>query len=302
MAKATVGEVIRNPFKILKHIGGLGHLTWIPDEPYLKICYRAAFGKKLNLKDPVTFNEKMQWLKLNDRKQIYSSMVDKYEVKQYVASMIGDEYIIPTYGVWDRFEDINFDSLPDKFVLKCTHDSGGVVICKDKDNFDYSVAKKTISKSLKRRFYYVGREWPYKNIKPRIIAEQYLEDRSVSELSDYKMMCFNGQLRFTLVCQNRYSDEGLHETFFDNDWKPMPFKRKNPLCSGNVPKPVNFDEMKKFAETLSADIPFLRVDFYEVNGRIYFGELTFFPGDGFEPFVPDSYDEIIGNWLVLDKN
>ena len=300
MPRASIVDVIRNPYKIIKHLGGLGFFKWIPDETYLKMCYRGAFGKKLDLDNPQTFNEKLQWLKLNNRKQIYSTMVDKYEVKKYVADIIGEEYIIPTYGVWDSFDKIEFETLPNQFVLKCTHDSGGIYICKDKSKLDLIAAKKKIEKCLKRSFYYVGREWPYKNIKPRIIAEQYMEDELSAELSDYKLMCFNGRLRFTLVCQDRYSDEGLHESFFDNDWRLMPFMRHKPLCKGQIKRPFHFEQMKEFAEKLSADVPFLRVDFYEINGRLYFGELTLYPGNGFEEFIPESYDAIIGSWLELD--
>ena len=272
---------------------------FVSDEHFIKWKYYLNFRKKLNLDNPQTYNEKLQWLKLFDRREEYTLMVDKYEAKKYVAQIIGDEYIIPNYGVWERFDDIDFALLPQQFVLKCTHDSGGLVICKDKAQFDIEFAKQKIEKSLKREFYYVGREWPYKNVKPRIIAEKYLENKTANELIDYKLMCFNGQLKFTLICQDRYSDRGLHETFFDNEWNVMPFRRKNPLCEGEVKKPICFEKMKELAEKLSTDVPFLRVDFYEINGKPFFGELTLFPGDGFEEFVPEAYDEIIGGWLDI---
>lgn len=301
MARASLREVIFNPAKIIKHMGGLGYLKWIPDKLYLNICYKAAFGKKLNLENPETFNEKLQWLKLYNRKEIYTSMVDKYEVKKYVADIIGEKYIIPTYGVWENFDDINFSKLPDKFVLKCTHDSGGIVICKDKKSFDLKKARSKINKSMKRRFFYVGREWPYKNVKPRIIAEKYMETQESDDLQDYKLMCFGGKVYYTLVCQDRYANSGLRESFFDNNWNLTTFRRKNPLCKGNVQKPQSFDEMVLLAEKLSDKIPFLRVDFYEIDGRPYFGEMTFFPGNGFEKFEPDEYDLCLGELINLPK-
>ncbi|HIY01836.1 MAG TPA: glycosyl transferase [Candidatus Blautia faecipullorum] len=294
--------------KKLAHIFG-----FIPDNVYLKIVYRLRIGKKLNLKEPKTFNEKIQWLKLYDRKPIYTTMVDKYEAKKYVADIIGDEYIIPTLGVWDHFDDIDFASLPEQFVLKCTHDSGGLVICYNKGKFDKDVARKKIEQSLKCNFYWVGREWPYKNVKPRIIAEKYMVDESVyvdetytgkeasnpqTELMDYKLMCFNGKVKCSFVCSERYSSN-LKVTFFDNDWNVLPFERHYPKSTKPITKPHTFEKMVQLAEKLSADIPFVRVDFYEINGDIYFGELTFYPGDGFEEFTPDSADYDMGRLLKL---
>lgn len=272
-----------------------------PDEKYLNKMCDVRLGYKLNLENPRTFNEKLQWLKLHNRKSEYITMVDKYDVKKYVADIIGEEYIIPTLGVWNSFEEIDFDKLPNQFVLKCTHDSGGLVICKDKKELDLIKAEKKITKSLHNNYYFYGREWPYKNVKPRIIAEPYMEDNKVHELIDYKLMCFNGEVKCSFTCSERFSQEGLKVTFFDNDWKVMPFERHYPSSKNPPKKPLNFNKMLEFATKLSRDIPFVRVDFYEINGLLYFGELTFFPGNGFEEFTPLEWDYKMGSWLKLPK-
>lgn len=273
---------------------------WIPDKMFLKFAYKTLIGQKLNLNNPETFNEKLQWLKLFDRKPIYTTMVDKYDVKEYVASKIGEEHIIPTLGVWNRFDDIDFDSLPNQFVLKCTHDSGGLVICKDKSKLDKIAAKKKIEKCLKRNFYWTGREWPYKDVEPRIIAEKYMEDYPTTNLTDYKIHSFNGDPKVILVCRDRFSELGLTEDFFDQKWIHLDVQRGEHLNSKEeIICPKDLDKMLELARILSRDVPFLRSDFYTIGGKIYFGELTFFPASGFENFVPDSFDKILGDWLVL---
>lgn len=257
--------------------------------------------KKLNLKKPQTFNEKLQWLKLYNRNPEYTKMVDKYEAKKYVADIIGEEYIIPTLGVWNNVEDIEFENLPNQFVLKCTHDSGGVIICKDKKNFNIENAKKKLKYSLKQNFYYKGREWPYKNVKPRIIAEEFMCDDNTDELNDYKFMCFNGKVKCSFTCTERRSSSGLKVTFFDNEWHKMPFERHYPSSDKEIKKPINYDLMLRISERLSQNMDFVRVDLYEINGKVYFGELTFFPGCGMEEFIPDKWDKTLGNWLELTK-
>ena len=297
-----LSKAIKNPYKIVGWmISNIPILrNNFPDETYLKIKYRSAFGEKLDLKNPETFNEKLQWLKLYDRKPIYSTMVDKYEVKKYVASIIGEEYIIPTLGVWNRFEDINFDDLPNQFVLKCTHDSGGVVICKDKSILDIDAARKKINKSLRTNYYLRSKEWPYKNVRPRIIAEQYMEDTLEQELSDYKIHSFNGVPKVILVCKDRFSDLGLTEDFFDQNWTHLEVcRKKHPNSSEEIKRPKELDKMLGLAETLSRDVPFLRSDFYTIDDKVYFGELTFFPASGFEGFKPEKFDKELGDWLVL---
>lgn len=275
----------------------------LPDKTFLKLAYRLKFGKKLDLDNPKTFNEKIQWLKLYDRKDIYTTMVDKYEAKKYVANLIGEKYIIPTLGVWDEFDDIDFDKLPNQFVLKCTHDSGGLVICKDKSKLDIEAAKRKINKCLKRNYYTHGREWPYKNVKPRIIAEKYINNEldENKDLPDYKLMCFNGHVRCSFVCTDRFIKNGLRITIFDENWNELPFRRSCPKSDRPIQKPYNYDKMVEFSELLSKELKFIRVDFYEVNNNLYFGELTFYPGNGLGKFVPDSADEILGSWLDLKK-
>ncbi len=269
------------------------------DEEFLKIKYRNAFGRDLALLSPNTFNEKLQWLKLNDRNPIYTKLVDKYEVKEYVGNIIGKEHVIPTIGVWDSFDQIDFFQLPNQFVIKCTHDSGGVIVCKDKKNFNYKEAKQKINKCLKRNYFFSSREWPYKNVKPRIIAEQYMED-STGTLQDYKIHCFNGEPKFILVCRDRFSTTGLTEDFFDVEWNHLDVKRPgNENSKEKIQVPKTLKEMLELSALLSASCPFLRVDFYEVDGKIYFGELTFYPASGFERFIPDKWDKTFGDWIDL---
>lgn len=294
-----IKELLKNPYKIFNFLAAKGLFNWLPDKPYLKLRFRASMGKKLNLKNPQTFNEKLQWLKLNDRKPEYTMMVDKYESKKYVANIIGEEYIIPTLGVWDKFDDIDFDKLPDKFVLKCTHDSGGLVICKDKSNFDKHAAKLKIEKSLKHDYFKWGREWPYKNVKPRIIAEQYMEDSALHELRDYKFFCFGGHVKCLKIDFGRFIEH--HANYYDARGKLFEFGEVvcPPIYSKNIELPESLPQMIEFAEKLSEGRCFLRVDFYSVNSRIYFGELTLFPATGMGKFVPDKWDKTLGDWIDL---
>lgn len=280
---------------------------WMPDKLYLKLCYKCKLGKNLNLKNPQSFNEKLQWLKLYDRRPEYIAMVDKYAVKDYVASIIGAEYIIPTLGVWDRFEDIDFDSLPNQFVLKCTHDSGGLVICKDKTEFNIKEAQKKLNRHLKKNYFYSCREWPYKNVKPRIIAEEYLEektnqsDNTITEssecLTDYKFFCFNGVPEIFYISKD-HSDNPTTD-FFDMDFNSLPIKMRDPNSEILPEKPINFEKMKEFAQILSEGIAHLRVDFYSVDNHIYVGELTFYHCSGFAPITPSEWDYKMGEWIKL---
>ena len=271
----------------------------IPDKIFLSLKYYKNFGRFPDWKSPKTFNEKLQWLKLYNRQPIYTTMVDKYEAKKYVARIIGEEYIIPTIGVWDRAEDIDFDLLPDQFVLKATHDSGRVIICKDKSKLDMDKAIWEMNKSLKRDFYAVTREWPYKNVKRRVIAETYLENDGELELQDYKFMCFDGMVDCCFVCSERQDADGLKVTFFDKGWNRLPFERHYPQSRKNISKPSQYSKMIELAEKLSKGMPFVRVDFYEINGQIYFGELTLFPGSGVEEFKPEEWDYKLGEKIKL---
>lgn len=273
-----------------------------PDKLYLKIQYKKRIGKRLNLKSPVSFNEKIQWLKLYDRNPEYVKLVDKHLVKEIIKNRLGAEYIIPTIGVWNSVEDIDFYGLPNQFVLKCTHDSGGIVICKNKTEFDFEKAKKSLNRTMKRDYFYHGREWPYKNVERKIIAEKYMVDESGYELKDYKLMCFNGKVRCSFTCSNRSSQNGLYVNFYDGNWNPMPFERHYPKNPNEIPKPQSYDKMVEIAEVLSKDIPFVRVDFYQIEGQPVVGELTFYPGSGFEEFTPDIWDKKLGEWMVLPIN
>lgn len=273
--------------------------NWISDELFLKFRYRQCIGKKLNLLNPATFNEKLQWLKLHDRKQEYTKYVDKYEIRDYIKTKIGEEYLIPMINVYDNVDEIKWDDLPDKFVLKCTHGSGCNIICKDKSLLNISDVKKQLKIWMDTNYFWSGREWPYKNVKPRIICEKYMVDESGIELKDYKFMCFNGEVKCSFVCLNRNLPTGLNVDFYDLDWKPMPFERHYPNSHTVISKPKNYDKMIEIAEKLSNDINFVRVDFYEINGKLYFGEITLYPGSGFEEFTPDSYDYLLGSWIRL---
>lgn len=272
-------------------------LKFIPDKLYLKLKYRLIFKKKLNIENPQTFNEKLQWLKLYDRNPLYTKLSDKYEVREYVKNVIGAEYLVPLFGVYNRFDEIDFEKLPNKFVIKCTHDSGGVVICKNKHNFDYAKAKKKINKSLKRNYYYSGREWPYKDIKPKIIIEKYLIDESSQQLNDYKFFIFNEKLAYSLICSDR--EKNLKFTFFDRKGKFMNLCQDGCPNDKQVSMPRNYTKMVNLAIKLSKGIPQIRVDFYEINNKIYFGELTFYDSSGFGKFEPKEFDLEIGKLLKL---
>lgn len=283
MKLENLKKILRNP-KILLYYLEKAHLYRLTDKLYLSVVYELIFNKKLNLENPETFNEKLQWLKLNNRKDIYTTMVDKYEVKEYVSKIIGKEYIIPTLGIYNKFEEIDFTKFPNQFVLKCTHDSGSVIVCKDKKKFNKEEASKKIKKSLKNNYYYQGREWPYKNVKPRIIIEPYLEDKKTKELTDYKIYSFNGECDYVMTCMDRLKGETKF-IYFDRMWnlkKELSNHGKKYGDMIKVEKPKNLDKMFEFAKILSKNMPFIRVDFYECNGQLYFGELTFYPSSGFD--------------------
>ena len=294
-------KFLTDPDYRFESLGTRGYLKNMPDDIYLGHMFKAKVGYPLNFTSPQTFNEKLQWLKLHDRKPIYTTMVDKYAVKDYVASVIGEQYIIPTLGVWDNFDDIDFDALPDQFVLKCTHDSGGLVICKDKSKLDIKKAKKKINKSLHRNYYYMFREWPYKNVKPRIIAEKYIEDHSTSELCDYKFFCFNGTAKCYKVDFDRFISHTANYFTIDGELMKLGEEVCPPNFEKEIPTPENLDKMKEFAEKLSTTLPFLRADFYDVDGKLYFGEMTFYPASGFEKFIFDGNNELLDPWIKLPK-
>lgn len=280
----------------------------IPDKLYLKWRFKLQMGYKLNLDNPQTFSEKLQWLKLYNRKPEYTQLVDKYAAKEYVAKLIGEEYIIPTLGCWDKFDDIDFDKLPDQFVLKTTHGGGntGVVICKDKSTLDRDATKKKLKRSLKSDIYKSLKEWPYKNVKKRIIAETYLSeeitpDNPTGDIIDYKFFCFNGEAKAVLIATERHSTTGVCFDYFDKDFNHYPFEQGGPNSKKEIKKPEYLENMWEIANKLSKGIPHVRVDLYCIRGHIYFGELTFFDSSGFEEFNPNEWNYKFGEWITLPE-
>lgn len=276
-------------------------LKWMPDKQYLWLYYLAKLKKPMSFRNPKSFNEKLQWLKVYDRKDIYTTMVDKLEAKGYVSQRIGEEYIIPTLGVWDRVEDIDFDALPEKFVIKCTHDSGGLIVCRDKSKLDVAAAKAVLNKTLRNDYYSEAREWPYKNVKPRIIAETYMEDVNQKDgLMDYKFYCFGGKPEFLYISKGLENHATASISFLNLDWSFAPFQRSDYKKFETLPeKPAGYEKMLEIARVLSEGTSFLRVDLYEINGKIYFSELTFTPCGGTMRFDKMEWDEKIGDLLTL---
>lgn len=294
---------IKHPRLFLYKLYGL-FLEWFAplfsDKLFLKMKWRHIMGYPLNLEEPKTFNEKLQWLKLYNHKPEYTLMVDKAEAKKYVANIIGERYIIPTIAVYTKLEDIDFNLLPRQFVIKCTHDSGGVVICKDKDVFDMKAAIKKLRKGLRTNFYSQNREWPYKNLRPRIIVEKYMVEDGNASLNDYKLMCFNGVVKLIELHKGRFTNNYTQD-FYDRDWNKTPITQgvHTNVSTDLEPRPVLLDEMIELSERLSKGIPHVRVDWYIVNNHLYFGELTFFDGSGFEAWDRYEDDLLLGSWITL---
>ena len=281
-----------------------GAFKWLPDELFLRLVYRCTMNQRLDLKSPKRYTEKLQWMKLYDRNPLYVRLVDKQAVKSYVRTLInerslGDLYVIPTLGVWSTFDDIDFNTLPNQFVLKCTHDSGGLVICTDKSKFDYNAAKAKIEAALKRDYYKENREWPYKNVPRRIIAEKYMVDESGYELKDYKFFVFNGKVKAMFIATDRNATTDTCFDFFDRDFTHLPVQNGHPNAANQPQKPPKYERMVAIAEELGRNLPHARIDFYNINGDIYFGEYTFFHWSGFVKFDPDKWDYEFGEWLRL---
>lgn len=275
---------------------------WLPDKHYLKIMFYLKIKKRLNLKAPVTFNEKLQWLKLYNRDPHFTAMVDKAEAKNIAKKLIGESYIIPTLGIWDNFDEIDFDKLPEKFVLKTTHGGGGsgVLICKDKSSFDKKAGKKKFEKAMRRDIYKRYREWPYKNIRRRILAEEFLETEDGHTLNDYKFYCFNGEPKFMLVTSGRFEGKTCYD-YFDMDFNPLPFSQGGSKSGLEFKKPKTFDQMVELAKKLSQNLPHVRIDLYEHKNKVYFGEFTLFDSSGLKRFDPEEWDRIIGEWITLPE-
>ncbi len=283
--------------KVLNKLMVKGFFDFLPDKQYIKFRFFVMMRKKLNLDNPRTFNEKLQWIKLYDRNPLYTQMVDKYAVREYISEKIGEEYLIPLLGVWDSVDEIDFDSLPNQFVLKCNHDSGGLVICKDKSELNFKESKSKLSKSMKRDFYKLSREWPYRNVKRKIIAEQFMVDESGTELKDYKFFCFDGKPEYMFVATGRPHDTRFD--FFDMDFNHLDILNGHPMATKNIEKPAAFEEMKELASKLSKEFRHARIDFYDISGKVYFGEITFFHHSGFTPFEPEEWDKKLGDKINL---
>lgn len=273
------------------------------DEDYLKKKFKILMGKELNLDNPTTFNEKLQWLKLHNRNPLYTKLVDKYEVRDYIKNKIGEEYLIPLIGYFDRVNDIDFNKLPNQFVLKCNHNSGkGMIICKDKSKLNVKKAKKDLKRGLKQDYFLYGREWPYKNVKRKVICEQYMSDGgNKKDLTDYKFYCFNGHAECVMACIDRQI-KPVKYYFFDKNWNLKRINYWSSVASQtfSLKKPKCLDEMFDIAETLSIGMPFVRVDLYECSGKVYFGELTFFSDSGFDKDILPTTDEYFGKLIDLN--
>lgn len=276
--------------------------VFLPDELYIRLFFFAVTGHSLNLRHPVTFEDKQNWLKLNDQHPEYRELTDKLKVREHIKEIIGEGYTFPIIGVWKQFDDIDFDLLPNQFVIKCNHDSGSTRVIKDKSSLtdkDFAELKKHFTRQLKRDFYFAGREYPYKDIKPCLIAEQYMTDERQEKtgLDDYKFFCFNGVPKIVLIVTDRATD--IHYDFFDMDFNRLDLRYGTPSADGRITKPIFFNEMKEIAAKLSAGIRFVRLDMFAVGGRPYFGEYTFFDGGGFQYLHPEKWEYRLGSWIEL---
>lgn len=289
--------IIKDPKVLLTILLSRGIFKLLPDRLYLSLLFRLRTGERLNLKNPITYNEKIQWLKLNDRNPVYTQLVDKYEVKKYIEKEFGQEYLIPLIGVWNTFDEIDFSKLPNQFVLKCTHDSGGVIICKDKSKLDLKKVKKKLDKCLKRNYFYLSREWPYKQVIPRIICEEFIDNEG-KEIDDFKIMCFNGEPRLIQHHQNRTTNYTLD--FYDINWNKTDITQGVPNSLYASKKPDKLNEMLEISKKISDNTSLCRVDFYYLDNKIYFGEVTYYPTSGFTLFENKQDDILIGSWINLN--
>ena len=293
-------KAIKEPKKAFLYAMNKGFFNFLSDKAYLKLRFRLTMGKKLNLKSPKTFNEKLQWLKLYNRCPEYTVMVDKYLVRDYIAEVLGDEYLIPLVGAWDSADEVDFDSLPERFVLKCNHNSGlGMYICRNKSEMNVESVRDELRRGMAQDYYLSGREWPYKNVTRKIIAEQFMEDSS-GGLIDYKFFCFDGYVDSVMVCLDRHLGDTKFY-FFDKEWKlkRLNIRGKNAPEGFTIPKPDKMDEMFELAAKMSDGMPFVRVDLYQSNGQIYFGEMTFYPASGFDANLLPETDEYFCDLIKL---
>lgn len=287
-----------NPKKIFCSLSNRGCFNWMSDELFLKLYFYCVMGYKLDLENPNTYNEKLQWLKLYERKKEFCNLVDKYEVREYIKSTIGEKYLVPLIGLYNNEEEIEWNELPEEFVLKCTHSSASVIICKNKSGMVEDIEKRKLKKWLKKNIFYYGREWPYKDLKPRIVCEKLMKDKNGELPKDYKIFCFNGEPKAISVHDGRFTNEYTHD-IYDVNWEKIDVERGIKNSKVIKEKPKNFDEMIKISKILSKNLKHVRVDLYNLDGKIYFGELTFFTASGFQKFEPNEYDYIWGKWINI---
>lgn len=292
-------KLVNNPFLVYNVMAEKGLTNWMSDKAHLRLMHRAVVGVWPNLDHPQTFNEKLQWLKIHDHNPLYTMLVDKLRVKEWVAARIGAEHVTQTYAVWDRAEDIDISELPERFVLKTNHDCGGIARCNDRRSFSLEAAKAKLAAHLRTNYFWRTREWPYKDVKPCVFAEEYVEPDDGIDLEDYKLFHFSNGRIVTLHMTNRFTGSRLTETFFDEEWKPLELTEGGYPTRPDSPKPIRFDEMKAFTNRLAEGLPFARVDFYETSAKLLFGEFTLYPNAGFERFDPVDWDVTFGSWIEL---
>lgn len=289
---------LKEPFKIIRALGSRGVFNWMPDKPYLKLVYWGETGKRLNLDNPVSFNEKLQWLKLYNRKPEYRKYVDKFAVRSYISEAIGEQYLIPLLSVYEDVEEIDWDVLPKEFVLKCTHGSGCNIICADRDKLDIQTSILKLNKWMKKSWYWFGREWPYKNVRPRIICEKYISETDKPP-NDYKVLCFEGKAKLIQVHYDRFT---IHkQDFYDVNWNKTEILQRFPMSNILLNKPPALEKMLQLSEVLSQNQHHLRIDWYVVKDKLYFGEITFFDASGFCPFDKEEHDIMLGGWINLER-
>lgn len=291
-------NIIKKPRKLIRHLGDRKLFNWMNDEAYLRLIFLCETGKKLNLENPVTYNEKLQWLKIHDRKPEYCAYVDKYEVRNYIKDIIGEQYLIPLIDVYNQISDILWNELPEKFVLKCTHGSGCNIICTDKNKLDINGSIIKLKKWMRKNWYWFGREWPYKNVKPRIICETFISDTDKVP-NDYKILCFNGKAKLIEVHLDRY---GRHtQDFYDIEWNKTTIVQGSPPSSIKCDRPKQLENMIKLSETLAQYMRHVRVDWYVAKNNLYFGEITLYDSSGFSTFSSEKDDYLLGSWIDIEE-
>jgi len=272
---------------------------YAPDKWMVSWQFHHSLGYDIDWKNPKTFNEKLNWLKVYGREPLYTQLVDKVAVKDYVANKIGEQYIIPTLAVYHSVDEIDIEKLPNRFVLKCNHDSGSVVICKDKKTFNLQAAKEKLDKCLRRDYYLVCREWPYKNVRRCVFAEQYMEDQTFDDLADYKFICINGKPEIMYITVKA---DDVWENFYDMDFQPINFSHGRKLYSRKpISEPEQFELMKEVTQVLAEDVPNVRIDFYVIKGKLYFSEYTFYDWAGYAKIQPESWDMKLGDLMILPQ-